>query len=140
MHAAMQSILLRELALAYSASVNGTTPELEPLQLQYGDYAAWQQEQLAGQRALEDREYWAQALAGAPDVLQLPTLGPRPAKPTYACGSLQLQIPPGVMHQLASKAVQLRVTMQAMLLACFQASGSCAWPVVLWACEVTSHS
>lgn len=122
----MQDILLRELVLAYSASVRGTTPKLEPLQLQYGDYAAWQKEQLAGQRALDDREYWAQALAGSPAVLQLPTIGPRPAEPTYACGCLQLQIPPGVLRQLASTAVHLRVTTQAMLLACFQASGSCS--------------
>ncbi len=75
----MQSILLRELVLAYSASVSGTAPQLEPLPLQYGDYAAWQKEQLAGQRALDCREYWSQALAGAPAVLQLPTIGPRPA-------------------------------------------------------------
>ncbi|MFH7479501.1 condensation domain-containing protein, partial [Pseudomonas syringae pv. tagetis] len=46
---------------------------------QYCDYAVWQRNLLDGERFCHQRDYWQQALAGAPVLLALPTDPPRPA-------------------------------------------------------------
>ncbi|KAI3432787.1 hypothetical protein D9Q98_010372 [Chlorella vulgaris] len=118
-----QGILLRELAAAYNAAGQrgGAAVVPPPLELQYSDYAAWQQEQLAGPAAAAARAYWQKTLAGAPSVLQLPTLGGRPTSPQYTAGAEAVQIPTEVMAKLGAAAHGLGVNTQALLLACLQA-------------------
>jgi hypothetical protein len=117
-----QGILLRELAAAYNAAGQrgGAAVVPPPLDLQYSDYAAWQQEQLAGPAAAAARAYWQKTLAGAPSVLQLPTLGGRPTSPQYTAGAEAVQIPTEVMAKLGAAAHGLGVNTQALLLACLQ--------------------
>ncbi|HEX2079628.1 MAG TPA: condensation domain-containing protein [Longimicrobium sp.] len=71
-------VLFRELAALYGAFSRGLPSPLPELSLQYGDWTAWQREQLAGGGMEELVAYWRRTLAGAPPVLELPADRPRP--------------------------------------------------------------
>ena len=115
-----QSVFNRELAQAYAAGASGEQMAWAPLPIQYADYAAWQQAQLAGEAGQELRGWWKRALAGAPALLQLPLDRPRPAKPTMQGGMLAVDLPAGLLDALDTLAQQLRVNTQAVLLAGLQ--------------------
>ena len=51
--------------------------------LQYGDYAAWQQQKLARNEFAKEAAFWKEYLDGAPDTLDLPTKQARPGTFTY---------------------------------------------------------
>jgi amino acid adenylation domain-containing protein len=65
------SLLIREFALIYSASLSNRDAELEPLPIQYVDYAMWQKEATDEQSIQKQTEYWLKQLADAP-TLELP--------------------------------------------------------------------
>jgi len=65
-------VLLRDLMAFYRAA------RVPDLSVQYGDYARWQRDRLAGGGLDRHREYWTAALAGLP-ALELPTDRPRPS-------------------------------------------------------------
>ncbi|HYO12242.1 MAG TPA: amino acid adenylation domain-containing protein, partial [Thermoanaerobaculia bacterium] len=86
-------ILIRELAAMYGAALEGRTPALPDLPVQYADFALWQRGWLRDE-ALERRlAWWREHLAGAPMVLDLPTDRPRPAVQSYRGGSVPLRLP-----------------------------------------------
>ena len=76
-------VLVREVMALYEAELGGTTAELAPLPIQYADYAHWQREWLTGERLGEQLSYWREQLAGAPQLLDLPTDHARPAVQSY---------------------------------------------------------
>ncbi|MEW2304994.1 amino acid adenylation domain-containing protein [Streptomyces sp. NPDC006655] len=71
-------VLWSELSRAYTALAAGREPELPPLPLQYGDYAAWSRDHQTPERLGHQLEFWRQRLAGA-STDELPTDRPRPA-------------------------------------------------------------
>ncbi|HEX6202795.1 MAG TPA: amino acid adenylation domain-containing protein, partial [Thermoanaerobaculia bacterium] len=75
-----RSVFLAELAAVYDALAAGRRPALPPLALQYPDFADWQRRRLAGERLERDLAFWRGHLAGAPQVLELPTDAPRPPR------------------------------------------------------------
>ncbi|MDE5458733.1 amino acid adenylation domain-containing protein, partial [Bradyrhizobium sp. CSA112] len=85
-------VLVRELGALYRAFVAGQDDPLPPLAIQYPDYAAWQRQWLAGERLQRQVDYWRQALADAPAVLELPTDRPRPSVRSLAGASLPIEI------------------------------------------------
>ncbi|MCC7258912.1 MAG: amino acid adenylation domain-containing protein, partial [Gammaproteobacteria bacterium] len=72
-------ILFRDLAEYYTALAEGRTPHLPELAVQYADFASWQRELLVGASCARQLDFWREALAGAPPLLELPTDFPRPA-------------------------------------------------------------
>ncbi len=77
-----KNILVRELATLFQAFSEGKPSPLAELPVQYGDFAVWEHEWVAGAEARAALEYWKSHLAGAP-VLQLPSEQPnRPATST----------------------------------------------------------
>jgi non-ribosomal peptide synthetase component F len=52
--------------------------------VQYPDYAVWQRQWVDGEALVAQAEYWKATLAGAPEVLGLPTDRPRSAEWDYA--------------------------------------------------------
>ena len=85
-------ILARELGTLYGAFSRGEENPLEPLGIQYPDYAAWQREWLSGERLQKQSEYWREALGDAPVLLELPTDRPRPEQQSFAGGYVPVVI------------------------------------------------
>jgi amino acid adenylation domain-containing protein len=65
------SILLREVAALYAAFASGGASPLPEPELQYADYAAWQQRLVEGGRLDDELAYWRERLRGA-EPLRLP--------------------------------------------------------------------
>ncbi|HEX6373281.1 MAG TPA: amino acid adenylation domain-containing protein, partial [Longimicrobium sp.] len=72
-------VLTGELSALYTANVQGREAELPALPVQYADYAAWQRKWVEGEVLGSQSDYWAETLAGAPELLELPTDRPRAA-------------------------------------------------------------
>ncbi|HSU17581.1 non-ribosomal peptide synthetase [Longimicrobium sp.] len=85
-------VLTRELAALYAAFRRGDADPLTPLPVQYADYAAWQRRWVEGDVLRQQGDYWKEALAGAPELIELPTDRPRPARQEYAGASLGFEL------------------------------------------------
>ncbi|MFL5540566.1 MAG: amino acid adenylation domain-containing protein, partial [Longimicrobiaceae bacterium] len=85
-------VLTRELGTLYAAFRRGEADPLPPLPVQYADYAAWQRKWVEGEVLREQAEYWKAALAGAPELLELPADHPRPARQSHAGGEVGIDL------------------------------------------------
>ncbi|MEU3751104.1 amino acid adenylation domain-containing protein, partial [Streptomyces narbonensis] len=90
--------LVRDLAVAYGARVDGGVPEWSPLPVQYADYALWQRELLgdpadADSLLFRQTAHWRETLAGLGDELTLPTDRPRPLQPSHEGGVVPVDLP-----------------------------------------------
>lgn len=115
-----QKLFMENLSYFYNNLSRGSDIHLEQRSVQYGDYAAWQKEHLAGPEAESHRLYWKQALYGSPASIQLPTKGPRPSNPKLTAESLVITIPNVVLSKVAATASILGVNTQAVLMASLQ--------------------
>ena len=116
-----QGIFWREVLEAYTAALAGGSPTWSPLSIQYADYAAWQRENLSGESGAALHAFWRQNLAGAPTMIQLPQDRARPAHPTFAAATLEASLPFGLLSNLEEIGRSLKVNVQALLLAGWQA-------------------
>ncbi|UYU27154.1 non-ribosomal peptide synthetase DhbF [Bacillus subtilis] len=108
--------LTRDLGTAYAARCHGRSPEWAPLDVQYADYALWQQELLgneddpnsliAGQLA-----FWKETLKNLPDQLELPTDYSRPAEPSHDGDTIHFRIEPEFHKRLQELARANRVSL-----------------------------
>jgi amino acid adenylation domain-containing protein len=108
--------LLRDLSDAYAARSHGDAPSWAPLPVQYADFALWQaeangREDDPGSRLAGQIGFWRDALAGMPDLLQLPTDRPRPAEPTYRGDRAAFELDPELHGRLAELARRRGSTM-----------------------------
>ena len=77
------SIFIQELTALYQAFLKGEPSPLQPLEIQYRDFAVWQRNWLQGEVLARLKNYWLEALQDAPEVLRLPTDFPRPKQQTF---------------------------------------------------------
>ncbi|MBJ8343024.1 AMP-binding protein, partial [Antrihabitans sp. YC3-6] len=107
--------LARDLAAAYAARLTGAAPEWTPLPVQYADYSLWQHEWLESEHdgdALSERQlaYWRAALAGAPEVVDLPLDRPRPQVRSLRGGRVQTSVDAAVHGRLRAIAREHRAS------------------------------
>ncbi|HEV2150062.1 MAG TPA: amino acid adenylation domain-containing protein [Longimicrobiaceae bacterium] len=113
-------VLFRELWTLYEAYRDGRESPLPELPVQYADYAVWQREQLGGEAELRQLAYWRERLAGAPELLELPTDHPRPPVPSFRGASVPVSVPVEVMDRLRELARREGTTLYVVALAAFQ--------------------
>ncbi|HET7233827.1 MAG TPA: amino acid adenylation domain-containing protein, partial [Longimicrobium sp.] len=110
-------VLFRELAALYAAFARGEPDPLPPLPVQYADYAAWHRRWVEGSVLEAQAEYWAEALAGAPELLELPADHPRPAKQDFAGASVSVELGEGLAAALKALSQRHGTTLYMTLLA-----------------------
>ncbi|HYO15770.1 MAG TPA: amino acid adenylation domain-containing protein, partial [Thermoanaerobaculia bacterium] len=113
-------ILIREIGALYTAFAGGLAPALPELPVQYVDYALWQRELVSGELLEGQLAYWTQRLAGAPDLLDLPTDFQRPAVQTFTGGRASLTLPAELAGSLRSLGRGAGATFFMTLLAAFE--------------------
>ena len=86
------TILYRELAALYAAELDGRDPGLQPLPVQYADYALWQRERLGGAAMEGELAYWRERLEGTA-TLALPTDRPHPVVQSFRGTTHRFSLP-----------------------------------------------
>ncbi len=115
------SVLVRDLAAFYGALCSGQPVALNPLPIQYADFAVWQRQQLQGDKLDQLLAYWKAQLSGELPVLDLPSDRPRPPFQTFNGARLNRTLPAALSAALRNLAQQEEVTLFMLLLAAFQA-------------------
>jgi amino acid adenylation domain-containing protein len=86
-------VLVRELGELYGSLYRGEESTLPALRLQYRDFARWERGRLQGEALEVLLSHWRTRLAGAPQVLELPTDRPRPPVESHCGASYSLTLP-----------------------------------------------
>lgn len=97
------TVLIDDLIAGYDDRLRGRSSAAAAApELQYKDYARWQQRMLDRPAADESRGYWSKKLAEAPEPLDLPADRSRPAVRSYRGAVLRRTVPSQVLHGLKS--------------------------------------
>jgi amino acid adenylation domain-containing protein len=115
------SVLVKELAQAYSELVRGREPQLPELPIQYVDYARWQRAAAESGRWSEQLAYWKRRLADSAAQPGLPTDRPRPPVQDVRGTALRVRLPAPLLGRLRALSEQEGATLFMTLLAGFQA-------------------
>jgi amino acid adenylation domain-containing protein len=112
-------VFYRELEALYDAYRQGEDLQLEHPPVQYADFVCWQQQRFEHGRLQSDLHYWRRQLAGAPDVLRLPTDFQRPESLTYSAVNERFDLDEVTTEALRSLSRRSGVTLyMALLSAC----------------------
>ncbi len=109
-------VFTRDWQHAYNAFTQNIEPAFPPLTIQYSDYAAWQHLWLKEELEQQQINHWQQQLAGAPELLKLPTDKPRPEKLTYQGAKHIFEINNELTGQIQTYCQQQGLTMFMLLL------------------------
>lgn len=112
-------VMVRELMHFYGSCRAGVPPT-PPLRIQYKDYAAWQNLQLAN--AQDHARFWQKRLAGPLPILDLPTDFPRPDRQSFTGASVRFRVPGGLADALRRVAARERVSLFMVLNAALKAT------------------
>jgi amino acid adenylation domain-containing protein len=115
------SILFKEIAHNYAHLVVGRQPQEAKLQLQYADFARWQQQALTDEVLQEHVEYWREHLRGSPALLELPSDRPRPAIQSHHGAIESFTIDEALTRRIKEVCVGEEVTLYMGLLSALQA-------------------
>ena len=113
------NVLMTELGQFYRALTTSTKAELEPLPIQYIDFALWQREHFNELTLAPQLEYWQNQLAGIPPTLELPLDRPRPPKQTFAASSQSFQLSQELTQKLQTLSQRSGTTLYMTMLAAF---------------------
>jgi amino acid adenylation domain-containing protein len=116
-------VLIREFAQLYAAYREQRDNPLEPLPIQYADYAQWQRKRLRGEVLERQLGYWREQLRGAAPVLQLPADRSRPANRSYRGADIEVVLNAQLSAQLRDLAQRHEMTLFMVLYA--------AWAILL---------
>ena len=80
-------VFYSEMSALYAAYSKGQPSPLPPLEVDYGDFAAWHADWVEGPELAQQVDWWAGHLAGEREPLQLPEDRPRPAQASGTGGT-----------------------------------------------------
>ncbi|MFD3468131.1 condensation domain-containing protein, partial [Streptomyces sp. NPDC058682] len=112
-------VFAQELSSFYTAYTTGGTPAIEPLPVQYADYAAWQRGELTGTGLERQLSYWREQLSGL-QVLELPADRQRPTLRDPNGDSVPFTIPAALAERVSAVAADHDATRFTVLLTAFQ--------------------
>lgn len=110
-------VLVREVTALYTAFAAGRPSPLQPLTIQYADFAAWQRQWLSGDVLEKELRYWKDRLKGDLPVLALPTDHLRPAVQTFNGASISHKVSSALMLRIKELSRTEGVTLFMTLLA-----------------------
>ncbi|MFJ7260471.1 amino acid adenylation domain-containing protein [Streptomyces globosus] len=116
-----EGVFARELWQLYEGHVCGTPAALPALPLHYADYAAWERDSLADGDLRRQLDHWLERLAGELPTPRLPADRPRPARPTFAGGTVLAALPAELEQRLRDLCRREGLSPFAVLLAAFNA-------------------
>ncbi|MFP3599149.1 amino acid adenylation domain-containing protein [Chryseobacterium sp. SIMBA_029] len=93
-------IIVEELFAFYESYIKKEAYTKMPLQIQYKDYAVWQQNQLIGESLEKHKTYWTHQFKGDIPILKMPTQKQRPAIKTYNGSSKTKKINKDLLKRL----------------------------------------
>jgi pristinamycin I synthase-3/4 len=114
-----QSVFNREFMLLYESFQQGRENPLQPLAIQYTDFALWQRKWLDEDALARDVEYWKKQLQGIPEQLELPRDRPRQAMQTYKADYCSATLSMQQMNGLKQLSQANQSTLYMTLLAAF---------------------
>ncbi|KVG45651.1 non-ribosomal peptide synthetase [Burkholderia sp. MSMB0265] len=114
-------VLTREIGELYNAYVQGLPNPLEPLRIQYKDYASWQRRDARSPTRERDLAYWTAALHDLPTVHNLPLDRPRPALADHRSGQIVRHLDASRHRDLLQFASSRQATLFMVLQAAFAA-------------------
>jgi acyl transferase domain-containing protein len=112
-------ILMQELKALYSAYAAGEPSPLEPLSIQYADYAVWQRRHLDEATLENALDAVRRRLDGAPEVCTLPPDRSRPEQLTFRGSSVPVRIDAVTASRLSDLANQHDATLFMALLSAY---------------------
>jgi acyl-CoA synthetase (AMP-forming)/AMP-acid ligase II len=93
-------IIWHNLATLYGAVLRGHPAALQPLPIQYGDYAVWLRQSAQQARMAEDLAFWRETLQGAPALLDQPVDRIRPAVISFRGNRKQFEFDERLVNDL----------------------------------------
>jgi amino acid adenylation domain-containing protein/thioester reductase-like protein len=111
--------LLDELCELYSAFVLGNDSKLPASEIHFTDYSRSQGLSTDPARLREELEFWRSSLAGAPELLEIPTDRPRSLRPYHPLSQLPIRLPEHLTKKLRDLARSRGVTLFTALLSGF---------------------
>ena len=114
------NVLMREVAVLYSAFDKGLPSPLPELAIQYADYAAWQRSWLKDDVLQKQLDYWKNEIGVNPPPLHLPTDFPRPAVQTFNGDTVHASFSKEVSEAVKELSQRQGTTVFMTLLAAFQ--------------------
>ena len=114
------ALFFEELGVLYNAFCKGEPSPLAEPSLQYADFAHWQREWLQVEVLEEQLAYWREHLAGAPELLDLPTDRPRPAVQGFRGARQPVRLSKKIYEGLKALSRQQEATLFMVLLAAFE--------------------
>jgi amino acid adenylation domain-containing protein len=107
-------VLLRELSSLYAAALEGRDAHLADPPLQLPDFAAWQR---GRETDADAAAWWREALAGAPQTLEVPADFPRPAAQSFAGRRVAFALPADASRAVHARAAAEQASLFSVLAA-----------------------
>ncbi|WP_346962014.1 amino acid adenylation domain-containing protein [Clostridium sp.] len=106
-------ILIKEFTILYNSE------DLEPLKLQYKDFAAWQNDFLKSEEIKKQEEYWINKFSDEVPVLNLPYDYERPVIKSFEGNIISFEVNKEITEALRNLAKETGTTMHMVLLSVF---------------------
>lgn len=109
------NIFVKELSAFYQATLSGQSTSLPPINIQFKDYAHWQQQQLDSEHGRESRRWWLKQLNNPLPTLGLPCDYTRPSVQSFNGDTYQQVLTQPVFEKISRLLKTQKVSLFAFL-------------------------